>query len=201
MGMHCYRGGGLAIDIFIYIGTMFSLAWGAYILIRTADTHRKGKTLSLGLSISWWILDALWISIVGVSALYGVWSISINPMIGVIGGLVLIIVGVLLLTLGALEFRSIRRVSGIEASRLITTGIYKWSRNPQFLGFFLILLGISLIGTSGYALFMSILAIASSHIYIVKIEEPYLEKIFGEEYLRYKSRVTRYVGFSRESEK
>ncbi len=169
----------MAIDIFIYIGTMFSLAWGAYILIRTADTHRKGKTLSLGLSISWWILDALWISIVGVSALYGVWSISINPMIGVIGGLVLIIVGVLLLTLGALEFRSIRRVSGIEASRLITTGIYKWSRNPQFLGFFLILLGISLIGTSGYALYMAIHAIASSHIFIVKIEKPYLGNIWG----------------------
>jgi len=85
----------------------------------------------------------------------------------------------------------------MEVSKLITTGIYRWSRNPQFLGFYLSLLGLSLLGRSGYALLLAIIAIIYCHDYIVKVEEPYLERIFKEEYRAYKSRTPRYFGIPR----
>ena len=59
----------------------------------------------------------------------------------------------------------------------MTTGIYRWSRNPHFLGLYLALLGISLLGRSGYALLLTTIAVIFCHYYIVKAEEPYLERI------------------------
>ena len=85
----------------------------------------------------------------------------------------------------------------MEASRLITTGIYRWSRNPQFLGWYLADLGIALAGLSGYALLIALLTIILGHYYIVKLEEPYLERIFGREYLEYRRKAPRYLGLPR----
>jgi len=68
------------------------------------------------------------------------------------------------------------------------------SRNPQFLGFYLALFGISLLGRSGYALLLTALAVVYCHYYIVNVEEPYLARVFGEEYVLYRLRTPRYHG-------
>lgn len=73
---------------------------------------------------------------------------------------------------GMLEFRSLRKMSGLETSKLITTGIYRYSRNPQYTGWFLALLGISIMGRSGLALLLTIILIVGIHLYNVKLEEP-----------------------------
>jgi len=88
----------------------------------------------------------------------------------------------------------------MKASKLITTGIYHWSRNPQFLGLYFALLGISLLGRSGFALLLTTIAIIYCHYYIVKVEEPYLERIFGANYIVYKSRTPRYIGIPKGKE-
>jgi len=88
----------------------------------------------------------------------------------------------------------------MEVSKLITTGIYRWSRNPQFLGLYFSLLGMSLFGRSGFALLLTAIAIIYCHYYIVKMEEPYLERIFGEDYIVYKLRTPRYIGIPKSKE-
>jgi len=60
-------------------------------------------------------------------------------------------------------------------------------------GFYLALLGISLLGRSGYGLLLTVMAIIYCHYYIVKAEEPYLERIFGEGYLMYRLKTPRYI--------
>jgi len=115
-------------------------------------------------------------------------------------GLALFGVGDILTLVGIIEFRSLRKISGREISKLITTGIYRWSRNPQFLGFYLALLGMSLLGRSGYALLFTAVAILYCHYYIVKVEEPYLDRVFGEEYHLYKSKTPRYIGIPEKKE-
>nr|MDO8076596.1 methyltransferase [Candidatus Freyarchaeota archaeon] len=57
-------------------------------------------------------------------------------------------VGAIIMLAGMIEFRSLRRISGVESRGLLTTGVYRWSRNPQYVGWYLILLGVSLIGAS-----------------------------------------------------
>ncbi len=96
---------------------------------------------------------------------------------------------------GLIAFRSFKQMSDIKTYDVIATGIYQWSRNPQNLGWGMALMGITLLGRSALAFLMAILFFLIIHIYLVKIEEPYLEGVFGEKYREYRSRTPRYLGY------
>ncbi len=180
------------VNYMFYVVTVIFAFFGIYILFKTKRVYEKAKTMPLWLSICWWILDIGWTGLVISSSIYGLWHISINGLFSRLIGSLTFLVGCVFLLAEMVEFHSLRKISGLEVSKLITTGIYRWSRNPQFLGFYLILVGISLFSFSGYALLLTAIAIIFCHYYIVKIEEPYLVKVFGEEYIKYKLRTPRY---------
>lgn len=175
-------------------GSGILVVLGLYVLLKTKRTYDSGKTLSTGISLGWWVLDTVHCLLVILSSLYTVWPISINKMAALIGGSVMFGVGMVMMLAGMTEFRSMRRISGLETSELVTTGIYRWSRNPQYIGWFLVLLGISLIGSSGLALLYTMIGIILFHFYTIQMEEPYLEHVIGEKYLLYKERTPRYIG-------
>ena len=79
-----------------------------------------------------------------------------------------------------------------EKTRMITGGIYQYSRNPAFLGFYLMYAGILLLFFNWLLLFFTILAVYMLHRQILQ-EEQYLSVVFGDEYLEYKKRVRRYL--------
>lgn len=83
-----------------------------------------------------------------------------------------------------------------DKTKLVTDGIYKYSRNPAFLGFDLMYIGILLIFFNPLNLIFSIFAIVMLHLQILQ-EEKYLSVTFGEEYLKYKQNVHRYFGRSK----
>lgn len=87
-------------------------------------------------------------------------------------------------------FRSVRRVSGEKIDTLITWGPYHYVRNPQYMSLMLFLSGITLIQNSLYFLLFTVMEVATFHI-ITLLEEKELEKIFDEEYMKYKRRVPR----------
>ena len=80
-----------------------------------------------------------------------------------------------------------------EKTELITTGIYKYSRNPAFLGFDFMYIGVMLIYLNPLTVIFSLFAVVTLHLQILQ-EEKYLTAAFGSEYLKYKSRVFRYLG-------
>jgi protein-S-isoprenylcysteine O-methyltransferase Ste14 len=75
--------------------------------------------------------------------------------------------------------------------RFVCHGIYRYSRNPAFLGFDMMYAGILLLYFNWLLLFFTIWAAAMLHWQILQ-EEKYLEKEFGEKYLEYKRQVRRY---------
>lgn len=81
-----------------------------------------------------------------------------------------------------------------EKTNLVTTGIYYISRNPAFLGFDLMYIGILLSFFNWYLFFATAFALLFFHLQIVNVEEEFLIEAFGEEYLEYKKKVCRYMG-------
>jgi len=79
-----------------------------------------------------------------------------------------------------------------ETSTLVTTGIFAHVRNPMYLGIFLIFLAFILVTFSIISVIPWILIIILFN-QMTNYEEKDLEKIFGEEYLEYKSRVPKWI--------
>lgn len=76
---------------------------------------------------------------------------------------------------------------------MVTTGIYQYSRNPAFLGFDLMYIGVLLMYGNLLTLVFSAFAMVMLHLQILQ-EERYLTDTFGAAYTAYKSRVFRYLG-------
>ena len=104
--------------------------------------------------------------------------------------------GIVLFTAGTISFGSYGRMSGIVNGKLVTTGVYRWSRNPQNVGWMMFLLGISILGQSGLAFLLAGLFWVGFVAYVRK-EERQLEEQFGGPYLDYLERTHRYLGTSR----
>lgn len=81
-----------------------------------------------------------------------------------------------------------------EKTELVTGGIYRISRNPAFLGFDLMYLGILLLFFSWPLCILTALAALLLHIQVVCVEEPHLHRAFGQAYLDYCGKVCRYFG-------
>ena len=79
------------------------------------------------------------------------------------------------------------------SSALVTSGIYRWTRNPMYLGMSLILGGIGLAaGSLWFLIALPIAMIAVTRLAIER-EERYLAQLFGQPYLDYKARVRRWL--------
>jgi protein-S-isoprenylcysteine O-methyltransferase Ste14 len=84
-------------------------------------------------------------------------------------------------------------------TELKTHGLYRFTRNPIYLGGFLMCAGSCLFSIHPLNFLFFAIAVAV-HVRIVIREEEFLEKRFGQEWLDYKRRVPRYIGRIRESE-
>ena len=76
-----------------------------------------------------------------------------------------------------------------NASSLVTSGVFEYSRNPMYLGMALILLGLALMfNIIGGILFTLLFTIYITK-FQIKPEEEVMERLFGEDFLKYKQNV------------
>lgn len=113
-----------------------------------------------------------------------------------IAGVIATAFGVLAFVVSVLQMKDSWRagVQREEKTNLVTTGIYSISRNPAFLGFDLMYIGILLTFFNWYICGVTVFAVVIFHLQIVNVEEDFLIEAFGEEYLAYKKKVCRYLG-------
>ena len=113
-----------------------------------------------------------------------------------LSGVLLTILGVIAFTLSVLQMKDNWRagVSKEENTNLVTNGIYAISRNPAFLGFDLMYIGILFSFFNWYLCFATSFALVFFHLQIVNVEEDFLLERFGDDYLKYKKKVCRYIG-------
>lgn len=113
-----------------------------------------------------------------------------------IAGLVIELLGVSAFVASVAEMKNNWRagVQREDKTSLVTSGIYSISRNPAFLGFDLMYIGILLAFFNLPLLMATVIAMALFHLQIVNVEEDFLIEAFGMEYVRYKKKVCRYFG-------
>jgi protein-S-isoprenylcysteine O-methyltransferase Ste14 len=75
---------------------------------------------------------------------------------------------------------------------LATGGIFRWTRNPLYTGGTAFLLGIGLIFALDWLLVLILPSLLVLHFGVVRREEQYLERKFGDAYRQYKMSVARY---------
>ena len=111
--------------------------------------------------------------------------------------IVIAVLGVAAAVFGNVSFRraktTVNPFKPETASSLVTSGIYRVTRNPMYLGMLLVLVGWAVFLANGLA----VIAIALFPAYItrfqIKPEERALMALFGEQYASYSSRVRRWI--------
>jgi protein-S-isoprenylcysteine O-methyltransferase Ste14 len=81
----------------------------------------------------------------------------------------------------------------MPTQKLVVRGIYRHVRNPMISGVCAILLGEALVFGSFNLLFWFGFVVLLNMIYLPLVEEPGLEERFGDDYLRYKQNVPRWI--------
>ena len=76
---------------------------------------------------------------------------------------------------------------------LVISGLYRYSRNPMYVGVIMILLGECLLSGSTRLAGYTVLIFLLFHLFILYFEEPRLERDFGKDYDRYKRSVRRWI--------
>lgn len=76
---------------------------------------------------------------------------------------------------------------------LVTSGPFRYTRNPIYLTFTLFLVGVGLLTRNGWVIIAALLVLVVMHNGVILREERYLERKFGAEYVAYKQHVRRWL--------
>lgn len=110
--------------------------------------------------------------------------------------------GIVLIALGLLLSIAVMRVFGAAGTpvppyrattRLVCTGPYRYSRNPDYIGQTLTYVGIAVVANSWWPLVLLPLILLVVQRGVIRREERYLEAKFGDEYRSYMARVRRWL--------
>jgi len=109
----------------------------------------------------------------------------------------LALAGAVTSALGVISFRRARTtvnpMKPESSSSLVTSGIYRLTRNPMYLGFLLVLLGWAVFLSSILAfLFLPAFIVYMNH-FQIEPEERALATLFGEAFAAYKARARRWL--------
>ena len=128
-----------------------------------------------------------------IAALTRLWPMRTGTWPLAVAGGVIAIAGLAVSVAGMTRFGSVGQVSGNEPGGLVTSGIYRWTRNPQYVGWGTTLVGIALVSRSWAAVLAAIAYWGLIRLYL-PLEESALERQFGSTYARYQRRTHRWFG-------
>jgi protein-S-isoprenylcysteine O-methyltransferase Ste14 len=103
-------------------------------------------------------------------------------------GVLIYLLGVLVVILSLLSFHT------TPADKLVTKGVYRISRNPWYVGDFLVNTSVGIACLSWVFLLVAIAFFLLLRYYVVVVEEPFLIEKYGDTYKEYMNRTPRWIG-------
>jgi protein-S-isoprenylcysteine O-methyltransferase Ste14 len=142
---------------------------------------------------------AAFVALPGVVAFGAPIAIGISagrPVQHAAAGIAVLCLGTLLLLWCVREFYAAGRgtlAPWAPPERLVTTGPYRISRNPMYVGVVAILIGWSVLWGSRTLLIYTLVVMGAVHVRVLVAEEPWAAKHFGAEWEAYQARVPRWI--------
>ena len=116
---------------------------------------------------------------------------------GDVFGSTIIIFGIIIILSAIVLFKkyktTITPLKPSKSTKLITDGIYKFSRNPMYLGLSFVLFGISIILNPIGGLFLILIFILYLNLFQIIPEENAMVDLFKDEFLDYRKNVRRWI--------
>jgi protein-S-isoprenylcysteine O-methyltransferase Ste14 len=164
------------------------------ILYRKIGEQIRGKNIEATISIAFFVFFigvALTISF--LEQPFGEIQL-LNGFLSIIVGLALLFLNLVISGASLINLKDSWRVGVLEDQKteLITTGIYRFTRNPYFVSYFLMFAAYTVLLQNLILFGLSILGFLFVHKMIMK-EEKYLYSMHGDAYVEYKTKVPRYV--------
>ena len=111
--------------------------------------------------------------------------------------IIILLIGVLILTNPIFKFikskTTIDPIKFKKVNKLITSGIYKYSRNPMYLGLLMIVISTSIFYLNIFSITTPFLFYLWINRFQIKREEIFLTEKFGREYMSYKTKTRRWI--------
>lgn len=124
-------------------------------------------------------------------------SVDMSDAVRIASTTAVLLLGAFFCLAGVVSFRraktTVNPLKPATASSLVSSGIYRVSRNPMYLGFALFLAAWAVVLASPWALVGVLGFILYMNRWQITAEERALEALFGAEFDRYKSRVRRWL--------
>ena len=89
--------------------------------------------------------------------------------------------------------KTISFIIGEEPMKMVSSGLYKYTRNPMYIGVVTTVIGQGLFFQSSNVLWYALSLFIIFNIVVILIEEPHLEEKFGDEYRNYKKKTRRWL--------
>jgi len=187
------------MDKGIVVVTLFAIFLIAAILPRITQKRKKVETVGcIGINKKLFFLGKLSLftsfALILVRLFSGRLSLFEENDVFFWACVTLLAVGVAFFTLAIMRLGTFSLRTGLaqEETALRTTGIYRFSRNPMLFGLYFIALGSALYVQCPINWILVIIALAVHH-KIILAEEVFLQTRFGEQWIRYRQCVRRYL--------
>jgi protein-S-isoprenylcysteine O-methyltransferase Ste14 len=107
------------------------------------------------------------------------------------GGLIIYLFGIVFTIVAVQNFATSPK------GMVITKGLYRFSRNPMFIGMLLMEIGLGIVCFSWVYLLLAAMLIISLNAAVLPAEERYLLHRYGDDYRKYMNRTPRWIGISK----
>ena len=110
-------------------------------------------------------------------------------------GLIFYIVGT---TMG---FLAIYAFATTPVDKPVSKGIFRYSRNPMYLGGFILFIGISLVSISWIYFLIALIWMIITHVMEIPVEESECTKKYGTDYIEYMKKTPKWLGIPKSKKK
>lgn len=163
------------------------------LLSRMADDMTRHGSLRPSTATAMWTAYAAHTAVTGWALAQRTAPLPVPARTAGAAGAGLVAAGAGLCVAGMNRFTGMHELTGTRNQTLLTSGIYGYSRNPQYLGYVLALTGAGAVRRSGAAL-ISAAAIAAVYSAWIPVEEQHLTAQYGQPYIGYTRRTRRWWG-------